>query len=624
MYQYLGIVVGCVVVSWLAVGLVRRLALRYGWVAAPRKDRWHEKPTALHGGVGILAAFLVGTAALFWSLLANPGLSESLGLAVPLPPAEMMVIIASAALFMAVTGWVDDCVNLKPGVKLLLELIAVTVVIVWIGPFPLTPLPWVNVLVSYFWFVGIVNAVNLLDNMDGVSSGVVIIGLCGLALTGWYGSSEGVPVGALWALVVAACAFGFWLHNRPPARIFMGDSGSLFLGFTFAALIIPSQLNGFYGLDEQDGSSVLLRFLIAVALAAIPILDTSLVTVTRLMRGQSPSVGGKDHTTHRLAFSGLTHWQTLGVLYGVSAFCVGVACMMAMFPDTGLVVFLFAFVALAMVAVYIASVRIQVSPIRREGWQQLVTSFIYRVPLIKMLVDVLLVSVSLYAAYLIRFDFVLTDAFRDAVIRSLPVVIVSCVGVSLILRIYEFSWRLASSRDVLNYAMAAALGVVISMASLTMLDRFGLGYSRGAFVIFGGVYFLALTASRFSFRFLDDLLVRFRMGQAPSGKIPLLVYGTGREARWLLDEIQHDIERWGKYCVVGLVHDDRVETPPSRIAGIPVHTPEQWMEVSFESRPEVIVADDKIENADVLKFARSMHQETRVRRYARRITEVMS
>lgn len=624
MYQYLGILVGCVVVSWLAVGLVRRLALRYGWVAAPRKDRWHEKPTALHGGVGILAAFLVGTAALFWSLLANPGLSESMGLAVPLPPAEMMVIIASAALFMAVTGWVDDCVNLKPGVKLLLELIAVTVVIVWIGPFPLTPLPWVNVLVSYFWFVGIVNAVNLLDNMDGVSSGVVIIGLCGLALTGWYGSSEGVPVGALWALVVAACAFGFWLHNRPPARIFMGDSGSLFLGFTFAALIIPSQLNGFYGLDEQDGSSVLLRFLIAVALAAIPILDTSLVTVTRLMRGQSPSVGGKDHTTHRLAFSGLTHWQTLGVLYGVSAFCVGVACMMAMFPDTGLVVFLFAFVALAMVAVYIASVRIQVSPIRREGWQQLVTSFIYRVPLIKMLVDVLLVSVSLYAAYLIRFDFVLTDAFRDAVIRSLPVVIVSCVGVSLILRIYEFSWRLASSRDVLNYAMAAALGVVISMASLTMLDRFGLGYSRGAFVIFGGVYFLALTASRFSFRFLDDLLVRFRMGQAPSGKIPLLVYGTGREARWLLDEIQHDIERWGKYCVVGLVHDDRVETPPSRIAGIPVHTPEQWMEVAFESRPEVIVADDKIENADVLRFARSMHQETRVRRYARRITEVMS
>lgn len=624
MYQYLGIVVGCVVVSWLAVGLVRRLALRYGWVAAPRKDRWHEKPTALHGGVGILAAFLVGTAALFWSLLANPGLSESMGLAVPLPPAEMMVIIASAALFMAVTGWVDDCVNLKPGVKLLLELIAVTVVIVWIGPFPLTPLPWVNVLVSYFWFVGIVNAVNLLDNMDGVSSGVVIIGLCGLALTGWYGSSEGVPVGALWALVVAACAFGFWLHNRPPARIFMGDSGSLFLGFTFAALIIPSQLNGFYGLEQQDGSSVLLRFLIAVALAAIPILDTSLVTVTRLMRGQSPSVGGKDHTTHRLAFSGLTHWQTLGVLYGVSAFCVGVAWMMAMFPDTGLVFFLFAFVGLTMVAVYIASVRIQVSPIRREGWQQLVTSFIYRVPLIKMLVDVLLVSVSLYAAYLIRFDFVLTDEFRDAVIRSLPVVIVSCVGVSLVLRIYEFSWRLASSRDVLNYAMAAALGVVISMASLTMLDRFGIGYSRGAFVIFGGVYFLALTASRFSFRFLDDLLVRFRMGQAPTGKIPLLVYGTGREARWLLDEIQHDIERWGRYCVVGLVHDDRAESPPSRIAGIPVHTPEQWMEVSFDSRPEVIVADDRIENADVLKFALSMHQDTRVRRYARRITEVMS
>jgi UDP-GlcNAc:undecaprenyl-phosphate/decaprenyl-phosphate GlcNAc-1-phosphate transferase len=292
--------------------------------------------------------------------------------------------------------------------KLLLELGAVTLVITMVGPFEITPLPWLNVLISYFWFAGIVNAVNLLDNMDGVSSGIVIIGLVGLALTGWLGTGE-LPFGALWALVIAASAAGFWLHNRPPARIFMGDSGSLFLGFVFALLVIPSDLNGFYGLSGQQGEGMMVRFLIGVSLAAIPILDTTLVTVTRLMRGQSPSVGGKDHTTHRLAFSGLTHWQTLWVLYALSATCVGLALFMSRFPDMGLIAFLIALVVLGTVAVYIASMQIQVSPIRKDGWQQLITSFIYRVPLIKMLVDVILVSGSLYAAYLIRFDFVIED-----------------------------------------------------------------------------------------------------------------------------------------------------------------------------------------------------------------------
>jgi FlaA1/EpsC-like NDP-sugar epimerase len=214
-------------------------------------------------------------------------------------------------------------------------------------------------------------------------------------------------------------------------------------------------------------------------------------------------------------------------------------------------------------------------------------------------------------------------ATRDAVIRSLPVVIVSCLAVNLVFRIYEFSWRLATSRDILNYALVALMGIVVSVAVLTMLDRFGLGYSRGAFVIFGGLYFLALAASRFSFRFLDDLLIRFRMGQTPSGKIPLLIFGTGREARWLLDEILHDMDRWGKYAVIGLVHVGEGHPPP-RIGGIAVQVTGFWTNHRFESQPELIVADDDIDNATVLAFARSIASDVRVRRYARKIVDVSS
>lgn len=622
MWLYLGILVVTLLISFLGGMLVRFVAQQKGWVAHPSPDRWHQTPTALHGGVSIFVSFATGLLLLmlgFRAGLIRIDISESYG-DIHFQYTILTILLGVVIIFLV--GLVDDFVHLKPGVKLLGELLAVSIVIFFGVSFHLTPFPWVDILLSYLWFIGIVNAVNLLDNMDGVSSGVVIIGAIGVGLLGIFGYRDYPPASVFIAGILVFAAFGFWLHNKPPAKLFMGDSGSLVLGFVFAAITIPSELNAFY-IPDVDFSvwDKLLQLLTAITLAAIPILDTTLVTITRLMRGQSPSVGGKDHSTHRLAQSGLTHWQTLKILYSVGAICAFVAVIMVVYPQFAFFVFGTAFLSMTIVAVYLASVRIQVAPIKQEGWQQLITSIAYRLPLIKMVMDVVLIALSFHLAYLIRFDFKLESGLTLAMIESMPIVIIGCLISNFILRIYDFSWRSASSRDILNYAGTSGLGTILSLALVTLATSFGLGYSRGAFVLFAILYFVALTASRFSYRFIDDILLRIRLRQTDEGKIPLILYGTGRNAMPLFDEIIHDTEQWSKYQVVGIVDTSR-GSAGKRLQGVSIKSESEWLNENHESQPEILLIDESVDSKTVRAFADQIGKNLRVRKFVRKILEI--
>ncbi|MCG8528250.1 MAG: hypothetical protein MI748_17855, partial [Opitutales bacterium] len=521
-----------------------------------------------------------------------------------------------------VVGLLDDIYHLQPGVKLLGQLIAVSLVILLGLEYRFSSLHWLDILVSYLWFVGIINAVNLLDNMDGVSSGIVIIGSIGVCLMGIFGDYESIPQSVYVGGVLCFSVFGFWLLNKPPARIFMGDSGSLLIGFVFAAISVPSELNGYLIPAEAESiSDNILRLFASITLAAIPILDTSLVTVTRLMRGQSPSVGGKDHSTHRLAESGLTHWQTLKILYLVSAVCVSVAVFMTLYPGFGYLIFAIVFIGMLMIAVYLASVRIQVAPIKKEGWQQLVTSITYRVPLLKMVVDVVLIGASFYLSYLLRFDFRPDESLTLAMLEAIPVVVMCCLAVNFLFRIYEFSWRSAVFQDVFNFATVACVGTILSIATATLFSSFGIGYSRGAYVIFGIVYFIALCGSRFSFRFMDEILLRLRMQQSPDGQIPLLIYGTTKETKFFLDEVLSDKEIWGKYKVKGIVRSLElgIQNAPR---GIQIKSSEEWLNEWQGSRPEIILVDDDVPNQVVQEFGEKFGDHPRIRRYTRKLIDI--
>jgi UDP-GlcNAc:undecaprenyl-phosphate GlcNAc-1-phosphate transferase len=269
-------------VSWLA--------RRVGMVSAPSKDRWHTRPTALLGGVGIFVA--VVTVVL---------------LTVDVPLAFRRAILPAGALLFLM-GLVDDIANLKPIQKLVIQVIAAFIVIQAGLLLPWTSSLVLNSVITMFWLVGITNAVNMLDNMDGLAAGVAAIASVFMAI---HCFSLGRIAEGTTIAVLAASLFGFLLYNSQPASIFMGDCGSMFIGFFLACTAL---------LTTAGGATPNLLPVIAVPVLTllIPIFDTTFVTLMRKMSGRSASQGGRDHTSHRLVALGLSERRAVWVLYALA------------------------------------------------------------------------------------------------------------------------------------------------------------------------------------------------------------------------------------------------------------------------------------------------------------------
>ncbi len=346
--------------SWLGTAIVRQLAWRYDWVAPSRPDRWHKKPTALLGGLGFYPVFLVGILFIVIFNTRDPlwqwGALKEMSIAV-----RLTMALLAGSLVMFILGTIDDFKPIRPLTKLLCQLAAASIFIFSDGVFNLTNIYIIDILITYFWFIGIINAFNLLDNLDGLASGVAILAGATLVIISWVSSSVGtelvlaVPIG----LVFIGAIFGFWLHNLPPASIFMGDAGSLFIGFVLAALAIPSALNGFMGITTAGSPLVsAMVILIPATVLAIPIFDTTLVTLTRTIRAQSVFDGGQDHSSHRLVGLGISEKRAVWLMYCVAAFGGLVAILMQQYSDISLLLFgIFAF-AIVIFGVYLGQIKV--------------------------------------------------------------------------------------------------------------------------------------------------------------------------------------------------------------------------------------------------------------------------
>ena len=276
---------------------VRALARRFGVVARPKADRWHTKPTALMGGVSIaVTTSIIG----FWLV----------------PQTDRSMVVLSSSLLMFLIGFVDDLVTLKPYQKVIGQLVAASAIISYGMYLPWTGYYPINVLITLFWLVGITNAVNLLDNMDGLSAGATAIAAVSFFTIAAMNGQ--ILVGSL-AIALAGACLGFLRYNFNPATVFMGDTGTLFMGFLLAVI----------GMKLKATGPAWWSFIVAIAVLALPIFDTSLVTVYRLWKRQAVSQGGKDHTSHRLVKLGLPKSQAVLVLYGASAVAGAVALAMA-------------------------------------------------------------------------------------------------------------------------------------------------------------------------------------------------------------------------------------------------------------------------------------------------------
>lgn len=258
------------VVTAAAAPLAQAAARRFGLVNVPRADRWSKRSTPLLGGVALFAGFLAATLAFL-----------------PLREPRVQAVLAGAALLFAVGLW-DDAKHLRPSTKLAAQLAAAAILILGGIEVEIAGRRVFGIPLTILWVVGITNALNLLDNMDGLAGGVGAIGALVMAA---FAATTGVDWLAPLALAVAGAALGFLPWNVSPARQFLGDAGSLPLGFLLAAV-------GILGTYREAGN-VLLVLAAPVFVLGVPILDTTLVTLVRKFHGRKVSQGGRDHLSHR-------------------------------------------------------------------------------------------------------------------------------------------------------------------------------------------------------------------------------------------------------------------------------------------------------------------------------------
>src|SRR5229473_1710255 len=300
---------------------VRAFCYKVGWLDRPAARRVHKKAVPRLGGVAMFLSFVV-VAILFYA----PGAKSN--------PTEISIfwLLIVASTFIVIVHTFDDIIGLKPRTKLIAQTIAAIIVMgPWIptfrgvllytfsNPFYHLPLPFFHepniflfmqhadfsllaipaVLLTWFWTVGMMNTVNLIDGLDGLATGVVGITALFITITSFIQGQQSI---AILAAIFTGAIFGFLPLNWNPATIFMGDSGSMFLGLGLAVLSI------------MGGAKIAL----AIIVLGVPILDVAVVMINRIRRGQSPLHYDKTHLHYRLMATGLNARQICLVFYGLT------------------------------------------------------------------------------------------------------------------------------------------------------------------------------------------------------------------------------------------------------------------------------------------------------------------
>ena len=310
--EYLALFFTALIAVGLLTPLVRRVALRIEILDAPTEShKTHKEAIPYLGGVAIIIGTCLTTyLAIFFS---GQGRALSLVSAVLIP-----------AVLMGVIGLVDDIKKLSPWPRFIAQnLFGLVIAIVLIATSTLgspTGNTLIDVAITTLWIVGITNSINFFDNVDGGASGTIAISSLFLFFLALQGGQYAI---AALSLVLSGATTGFLLWNKPPARIYMGDAGALFLGILIATLTLrfdPNPIN------------LSASFSLPILLLAVPILDTSVAVISRLRRRISPFQGGQDHLSHRLMRAGLSKKQAVLSLWILSAFYCFIAIALSNAP----------------------------------------------------------------------------------------------------------------------------------------------------------------------------------------------------------------------------------------------------------------------------------------------------
>ncbi len=485
---------GSLLLCALLTPAVRGAAIASGTVRGAQEDRWHKRPTPAIGGVAIFAAFVLvlgGLWALDPSLLGSGLVARAPNGLLPLEPWEGLLIAATLGFLI---GLWDDLRPMAPATKLVAQLAAASILLfsgigVW-----LTGIYLVDAAISFFWFIGVTNAVNLLDNMDGLAGGTAAIAAGYLALLYLLEGQFGL---VLVALAVVGSLLGFLAHNYPPARIFMGDSGSIFLGILLSGLALA---------PVEGLSRSLLAVLAAPALVlAIPILDTTLVTIGRVLEGRPISQGGTDHTSHRLVALGVSEVRAVWILWAVAAAggAVGILIRTAARPTAAL---LGGLLTLGLIAVGAFLIRVRFEGFSGDQQDQVglyrkALALHDRFPLGLLLADALIFGLAYYAAYLIRWD--AEELTRELAYfqTTVGIVIIAKLLAFTVCGLYGAGSASRARLPIRGLFNGGVLGTLFVLGSLLLTQRVGL--SRGVVGLDLLLTLLLTLGIRASFRMLS-------------------------------------------------------------------------------------------------------------------------
>jgi UDP-GlcNAc:undecaprenyl-phosphate GlcNAc-1-phosphate transferase len=511
-------------------------------VKAPKGDRWRMDATPILGGIGIFVGILVALTA----AAANGGFE---------PSGRLLGIVGGCAVvFLA--GLYDDLRHLSPLAKLATQVAAAVLVVATGTRVDFVGNEIVATAIALFWLVGLTNAFNLLDNIDGLAATLAALAAGFFALDAYFKHSN-VEVLALSVAVVLACV-GFLPFNLRPGRratVFMGDSGSQVLGFALGSL-------GLAATWEAAGTTVAILVL-PILVLGVPILDTVLVTVLRLLEGRPIAQGGSDHSSHRLIRYGLSEWHTVVLLAGVAAVLGGTSLAYIVIDNRRitLVGVLVTFVVLVQFASFLSDLERRPAAAEGESAGLLQAFDVHWRRLVEVVVDFALISGALLVSYLITFEGLGTQNQRHLFYVVLPVLLAARYVAFILFGLYRSIWRYAASRDLLAIAAAVVLSEAFAVGYLVRTQELG-DFALRLFALDALLCMAVVAASRFAERTILRALGSLRA----AGARRTLIVGAGRAGRSLHRELR---ETPGER-VVGFL-DDNPRLRRRRVQGASVH-----------------------------------------------------
>jgi UDP-GlcNAc:undecaprenyl-phosphate/decaprenyl-phosphate GlcNAc-1-phosphate transferase len=527
----------------LLTPVARVVGSAVGWVSRPRPDRWNVQPVgkSLLGGAAMLTAFWV-------SLLVT---------AHALPGWGWKILFAGGAAF-AIIGFIDDRLEFRPSTKIFYQVLA-ALVPVMLGLRIAGLSPVLTQVLAIAWIVCVVNAVNLLDNMDGLAAGVTGIAAVFLAYHGYLN-------GQLPTLLAAAClagaCFGFLRYNFPPSTVYMGDAGSHFLGYTLAVLCLLSV--------NMTGRTVTATLLVPVLVLLVPIFDTALVAVTRFASGRSVTAGATDHSSHRLISLGLSERHTAIVTYALALVGGGLSIMA---PRASLS-FVAVVVLLVAIALYYFGTFLSRAPVElkeptriedaRRNRMAIFDAFVpFKWGILDVVADLAVVIVSYIAAYLLRYEGLISDYNAFLLQRSLPILIACRLIAFRVFGLYRKVHGHFGIADVLDAGKAILASSSAFVVILVVLYRFE-DYSRAVMIMDAVITFGLIVVFRTSLNFFQELFTR----SSGSHRRRTVIVGAGSVGGALVRVLRHDPDIPRQ--IIAFIDDDPGKVG-RRLSGVPIH-----------------------------------------------------